>query len=316
VGWSELLPLRRGKVVWGLVLGALLVLSVATPVLGIAPLYARPVERSVGAQLSMDKGFDEIELVGVDVIPERVEQGDTVSVTLYWRVLAPPPQDLRVVVRLWSLGGRLLGQRDQVPAGERYPPDLWRSGEIVRDTYRVEISGAGPARCRVMVSVRAGETALGEITTPELCTVVPASLDIAALPEGPSYRLGETIQLVGYRLESDDPSVLRATLYWQMSGPVDHDYTIIVHGMDGNGQRVAHKDDPPLGGDYPTSAWGAGEVLADVHTIPFAEGIPSEGYLLVGLYRLEDGQRLPAYTEAGERLPDDAIRIDLNDIVH
>jgi len=36
----------------------------------------------------------------------------------------------------------------------------------------------------------------------------------------------------------------------------------------------------------------------------------------VGLYRLEDGLRLPAHTEAGERLPDDAIRIELRDVVH
>ena len=45
-------------------------------------------------------------------------------------------------------------------------------------------------------------------------------------------------------------------------------------------------------------------------------GIPTDGYLLLGLYRPEDGQRLPAHTEAGERLPDDAIRIDLGDAVH
>ena len=149
--------------------------------------------------------------------------------------------------------------------------------------------------------------------TPDLGTLLPSPWYSARVSTTPSYRLGEQIDLLGYHLVSDSPSQLTATLYWLANGPVGGDYSVFIHVMDGDGLRVGHQDGPPLKGDYPTSAWSAGDVLTDVHTIPFAGGIPDDGYLLVGLYRPEDGQRLPAHTEAGERLPDDAIRIDLQD---
>jgi hypothetical protein len=42
------------------------------------------------------------------------------------------------------------------------------------------------------------------------------------------------------------------------------------------------------------------------------ERLPPGSYLLVGLYRLADGTRLPVADQDGERVLYDAIRIDLS----
>jgi hypothetical protein len=56
--------------------------------------------------------------------------------------------------------------------------------------------------------------------------------------------------------------------------------------------------------------------LVDVRTVVFGDAVedapPAGSYLLVGMYRLSDGARLPVYTVEGERVEGDAIRLDLD----
>jgi hypothetical protein len=62
-----------------------------------------------------------------------------------------------------------------------------------------------------------------------------------------------------------------------------------------------------VGGDYPTSLWAPGEEIIEERTIS-KEGLPSGAYQVhVGIYRLETGERLPAFDAQGGRLPNDAI---------
>jgi hypothetical protein len=291
----------------------LLALSVATPFCGIAPRFALPLVASVeeieGEVPFEDAVFGGVRLLGVDVDPEEARSGERVSVTLYWEVRATPPDDLRAVVRLWTLGGRLVGQRDTTPAGEVYPPDLWREGDVVRDVYRLRIEGDGPAVCRVAVDVLSGDEPLGEASSPAVFKLAAAQVleeQSAALPP---YSLGDKIELTGYEVAGSAP--LEVTLYWRALAQMDEDYTVFVHLLDGTGTLRGQGDGPPLRGDYTTSYWSPGEVLADTHAILLEDGLPEGAYLLVGLYRLADGVRLPAYTAAGERVPNDAIVLRL-----
>ena len=46
----------------------------------------------------------------------------------------------------------------------------------------------------------------------------------------------------------------------------------------------------------------------DGHTLLVPDDLPPDQYpLVVGMYLLETGERLPAYDMAGERLPADAV---------
>jgi hypothetical protein len=78
---------------------------------------------------------------------------------------------------------------------------------------------------------------------------------------------------------------------------------------------VAQADGPPLGGAYPTSFWQVGERLVDRHDMQLPAGLPAGEYeLLVGMYLLETGERLPWLDAAGEiqgdAIPLGRLRVD------
>ena len=304
-----------------------LALSIASPLCAIRPRYALPLVTSTAGipqdKLLDDAVFDRVRLVGFDVAPDEAKPGETVSVTLYWKAQAEPPADLRAVVQLWTFGGRLVGQRDATPAGDVYPPDLWRAGDIVRDVYRMQMDENRPAICYVTVLVLAGERKLGQASPPAALKLTGAPVSPEEIAYPLTYILGERIELVGYDLPGSPPlsgEPLTVTLYWRALVEMDEDYVVFVHLLSENesenanedGTPYAQGDGPPLDNDYPTSYWSPGEVLADTHIVPLEGDLPQDAHLLVGLYRLADGTRLPAYTGDGEHVADDAIKLNTN----
>lgn len=298
LGWDSLSP----RHLTGVSLALLLLLDVFTP-WAIARRYAWPLVKSAdevaGATSFGDADLGTVRLLGAKVEPDEARAGEKIEATLYWEAQARPPDDLRAVVRLWTLGGRLVGQRDAVPAGEAYPPDLWRTGDVVRDLYLLPLNGSGPALCRVTVDVLAGDETLGAASSPPLFRLAGPEVAVGEIEHRLSYTLGGKVELVGYDL-STAPSQI--TLYWRVLAEMDVDYTVFIHLLGADGTLLGQGDGPPFGGDYPTSYWRAGELLADSHALPVGGK-----RVLVGLYRPVDGTRMPAYAATGERLPDDAI---------
>ncbi len=89
-----------------------------------------------------------------------------------------------------------------------------------------------------------------------------------------------------------------------METAVREDYTVFVHLLTPDGEFVAGQDGQPLEGLYPTSFWGEGETVVDGRSW-FADVLPGEYQLQVGLYLLETGQRLPVsgpHSELGDRV--------------
>jgi hypothetical protein len=111
--------------------------------------------------------------------------------------------------------------------------------------------------------------------------------------------LGERVLLLGYdpRLIEDQ---LELALFWQAERLLDQDWTVFVHLLDGNGALVAQHDSQPQDGQYPTSAWDQGEVVSDRHRLRLPADLPSGDYqVLVGLYSLENDERLPVLDSEG-----------------
>jgi hypothetical protein len=67
-------------------------------------------------------------------------------------------------------------------------------------------------------------------------------------------------------------------------------------------------DAAPLGGLYPTDAWWPGQIIADAHSLVLPETAQT---LAVGLYDPTSLMRVPATGKSGERLLDDAIRLQV-----
>lgn len=123
-------------------------------------------------------------------------------------------------------------------------------------------------------------------------------------------RIGEAI-LVGYRIHGDaartpNRSTLRLSLYWRAAQKIEKDLTVFVHLVDASERVIAQRDNAPVRGTYPTSAWQLGELIVDAHDLDV--DAPSGTYaLMAGMYDLATLVRLPALDADGVRLQDDRV---------
>lgn len=312
LGFRFALPERWAMRGLGIVVAGLLLLSLYSSLLGIAPRYALPLVKSPAALADLeqfdDAEFGAVRLLGMRVSPDTVGEGEDVQVTLYWEALSTPPADLHVIIRLWTAGGRLIAQRDTAPAGEVYPPDLWNAGDVVQDMHRLRVDSSGPAMARVSISVADGDTPLGEASSPLLLWLDGEHASRELLPL--NYRLGDALAMRGYTLAYEGGRVALA-LSWDVVAALPADYTVFAHVYDADDKLIGQGDGPPLNGDYPSSYWQIGERLTDAREIVLEDSASEPAYLLVGFYRLDDGVRLPVVTADGQRVADDAIRLEI-----
>ena len=108
-------------------------------------------------------------------------------------------------------------------------------------------------------------------------------------------RLGEAIQLSGYRLVADTLApgdMLQLALFWQANAPIAARYKVFVHILDANGRIVAQIDREPGGELVPTTIWQPGQTILDRYGVLIPpEAAPGRYRIAVGLYGL-DGVRL------------------------
>jgi hypothetical protein len=74
---------------------------------------------------------DRISLIGAAVDPTTVAPGESVTLTLLWRVEAPTAVDHNLFVHAVAADGRTVAQFDGPPLGGSYPTDRWRPGERI-----------------------------------------------------------------------------------------------------------------------------------------------------------------------------------------
>jgi hypothetical protein len=325
-GLAALTPTRWRWAMTGLVGGGLLLLSAISPFRYILPAYTRPplmteADLPAGIQRTDWEINGEIRLLGYRLERPAVHPAETLPVTVYWQALVPMATDYSVFVHLLGRDRAVVGQVNTYPGLGTWPTSHLQPGDVLADTYYVPVDphAEAPSLLRVHVGMyrynepgRPGlptTNARGEPIEPWLATAKLAPWDWpqAAPAKSLQVRFGEMINLVGYTLGDN------LTLYWQASGRPAADYTVFIQVWDDNGQ-VAGFDGPTLRGDYPTSWWEAGETVVDVHALSvqddrFRQSLASGRYrVLIGLYRLDTGERLPAVGPDGP-LPDYAVAL-------
>jgi hypothetical protein len=133
----------------------------------------------------------------------------------------------------------------------------------------------------------------------------------SASPPPPVAEFNDHIQLAGYTLIDclTHSQACEITFKWQPQAKPSADYTIFIQLWPADPQqKFIGFDSLPLGGDYPTSLWEAGEVILDPHFLNLTTVPPGEYRILAGLYNFATGDRLPA-TYAGTPLPDNAVNL-------
>lgn len=85
---------------------------------------------------------------------------------------------------------------------------------------------------------------------------------------------------------------------------MSQDYTVFVHLVGRNNERVAERHTYPGLGRFPTSLWPLGQAFCDVYRVPVEEWTPvPELYdLEIGLYDASTGERLTARDPAGNEV--------------
>jgi hypothetical protein len=331
VGLLNLLP-ERLKTVGALMVGlALLTFATASPFVYIAPAYARPPVIVTADMPSISHSLnvryaDKVALRGYELDRAVVHPGETLQVTLYWEVLQPIEQNYSVFVQFFGRGRQGIGQRDTYPGLGNFPTSQWQPGTIVIDTIPVSISSdaSAPALVRIdaglyelktMTRLPTFDTAGGEVgNTIGTVKLVPWQWPEVVPAQPLAVAFGDGIRLTGYDLTAEPQTPgYQLRLIWRPAARPSADYTVFIQVWDEH-KQVAGFDGPPVGGDYPTSLWDAGETIVDTHPLDLGPGevaspLPPGHYrLLVGLYRLDTGERLPAAGPDGP-LPDYAVEL-------
>lgn len=136
----------------------------------------------------------------------------------------------------------------------------------------------------------------------------PADIDIQL-----DYTLGGAIHLRGYSLERVPDDQVSVALFWETDTAIAEDYQVLVHFLDDNHNVVAQADSAPLGGIYATSQWVPNMLIQDVHSVEVsASDYAKITGIRVGLYKLDDLQRLPVHP-INSLVSDDTIILTLED---
>ena len=250
-------------------------------------------------------------LIGADIPLRRYKAGDTLHLSLYWIPPTPSEATLALVHR-----GKV--QRTfplTFPTASvniiRTQVNLALTPDLPPGRYDLLVQVPGAASSGSTTSIHVGRISLRRQADARRHTTTE-------VPNPVDYRLGENIHLVGFRLTPSQikpGDTVHLTLYWRTDAVLHERYKVFTHvlGETFNPQTGnflwGQRDQEPLGGRAPTTAWLPGALLEDPYTIPLDPQTPPGRYVIeVGLYRLTDGVRLPAYGTEGP-LPEGAIHL-------
>ncbi len=337
LGLTWWLPVRGQKLVAILCSVGLFVFATLSPILYIAPAYAKaPIltEADLPADLQpVNYTYDgKMRLLGYRLHTHTVHPAETLPLTLYWEIVEPTDLDYSIFIHLLGRQRQVVGQIDTYPGGGHWPTPLLSPGDMLADSYEVPISPEAeftqaPTRLLIAAGIydfhepgRPGKPATNETGEPVESIIASAKLVPWQWPNpprfDPSINFSNQITLLSYEIAADQQSV---TLNWQANASLDTDYTVFLQVWraaplansvaDGStAQYVTGFDGPPVQGDYPTSLWVPGEIIIDTHPIDLTTLPEGDYYLLTGLYNPATEERLSAFT-ADKALPDYAVNL-------
>ena len=327
VGLERLAGPRYRRYLWGSLIIFMFFIALFCPFRYIAPAYGRPPllsEEELGSiSHRLEVNYEgEIRLLGYDIEEKVIRPGEALHVTLYWQSLKVMGRDYTVYLKLFGPENEVIGQIDTYPGLGSFPTTLWHEGYIIKDTYALGIERPvkPPFAAFIEVGLYERETLRGLAAYNRegeaLDRVVIGRVKVARwrpreylIPNPVYFNLGNKVALVGYEMA---PLMVKAggslhlILYWQAQQEIDKDYTVFTHLIGEEGRIWAQKDNQPLGGNYPTSLWYAGEVVKDTYELIVKKGTPPGEYLLeVGMYLVATEERLPVLEEGkvvGDRI--------------
>lgn len=274
----------------------------------LAPLFVpqsdpnrpQPADRIVQADFG-----DQLRLVGVDQLPDTVQPGETLAVTVYWRAMQDLATNYSVFLHLDAPNGQTMATVDEVDP-EYIPTRNWPPSMYLRNVLKLDIPDLAPIRYDVTVGAYSRET--GErLALPDGSTAYKIGsvwLDAPAPPPATSLaRFGPHITLRHAEFDGQ-----HLTLYWKTNAPLEQNLSIFVHLLDAQGNLLAQSDGMPYDGLYPLPHWRPEQVVVDVRAIATLLENPAQlQTIAIGIYDPITGERLPVTDNAEQPLPNDSV---------
>jgi hypothetical protein len=330
-GLATLIPRRAKRLLGGVALAAWIAWSATCAISFLRHEYALPPRADSLAGLGLAPAGlnvrygDCCELVGYLPPEQPVYDGDSVPLTLIWKVLSNVDQNYTLFVHASTVGGETLDQEDTYHGSGMFPTSQWRAGEFISDTVYVPISWPSeePSAIRFFVGLydldpenrlpafSADGEELEAVVAGEVAVIPHQWPEVHPDPDVDTL-FGRGIRLAHAEFQPDKArpgEVVTVTLQWQALERITQDYTGFVHLVDPEGTKVAQDDHVPLPEQLPTHLWLPGMVLSDAYTLELPLDLASGAYeLRGGLYSHESGQRLRALSrETGTRWQDDLV---------
>ncbi|MCP5098018.1 MAG: hypothetical protein GY943_20920, partial [Chloroflexi bacterium] len=252
-----------------------------------------------------------LRLLGQDKLWETAVNGSDLPVDLYWQAVDKLPSDVSLQFKL----GEFMWETPL----SRYPSHNWGTGELIHEKYRVPIPPEISSGVYELSVTPFGLTSLADGNAPIfLGSVQINSLDrqfeLPATIKTPLfYIFNNEIQLRGFEQIQTDVApggTLQVILYWQVLQKPDQIYSVFFHLLGPDGTTIVQADQWP--GGLPSDLWVPGQVIADEYSVELPlDAAPGAYSVAVGLYRPQDGLRLPILDAEGNRLADDRIILPL-----
>ncbi len=263
----------------------------------------------------LEADFGKFKLLGYSLDTNALEGGGFLDVALYWQSLEPVEEDYIIVVKLVNDVYHVWGESQGKLWGDEFWASRWAEDLVIGDSHHIELLPATPPGL-YRLEVNVVDPRSWQILEPEAEAKMLSDpleipyrfLSVEALDVEHSLEadLGGKIRLLGYNIESGfrPGDNIHLTLFWQCLEEMEQSYTVFTHLVDAGDNIVAQKDNPPVGGFYPTTKWEVGEIVRDQYDMVIPSDIPSGEYRLkVGMYLAETGERLNVLKD-GVPLPD------------
>jgi hypothetical protein len=254
----------------------------------------------------------EIGLIRASFTPAATIQGGTIDVQTNWYARSNVEQDYHLCLTL-SDGDQQTLPPFCEPLAPTWSTSHWQAGEQFFTNHSFQASPYLNSGVYTVILTLVDNNHVAAKNN----IAALGSLALTALPRtfsqpDPSVTTNATwddlIFLPGFDLSYPDADSLAVHVYWQAKNRIDASYTNFFHLINPNtGEVVAQADVIPRGWTYPTNWWEQGEWVDDTVRLSL-EGLPPGEYdLFVGWYNMENGKRLPAYSETGELFAGDSV---------
>lgn len=214
---------------------------------------------------------------GYDTDKLAARPGETVALTLYWRVLERQTEDLWAFVHFLNAGNQVYGQMDKRPVSDVFPMTKWPVGAPIVDPYWVEVPpGTPPGRYAVEIGLyRPDGRRIGTLDGADHAIigrleVLPGAAAEEAFRFERQRAVFGPVELAGFELErtafrAGEPLPIR--LFWRAVQPLDRPLTVALRLVAPDGSVRATNEAPPAAGTYPTDRWPPGALVRDTQTV-------------------------------------------------